>query len=110
MVGKWPDRGLSSSRADIAVIKIPADHLPDLAFGDSSKIKGGDFAHQPGRGNLGIEDSMVRASGDPPILLLVNRQGKTLCVVVQPEGIACESRRCERGCRAPPQVVSEEFF
>jgi serine protease Do len=61
-------------RTDIAVLKVEAKDLPVLVFGDSSKVKVGDFAlaignpfglnqtvtmgivSATGRGNLGIED------------------------------------------------------
>jgi serine protease Do len=64
----------TDSRTDIAVVKIDAKNLPALAFGDSSKVKVGDFAlaigspfglnqtvtmgivSATGRGGLGIED------------------------------------------------------
>jgi serine protease Do len=61
-------------RTDVAVLKIAAQHLPALPFGDSSKVQVGDLAlaigdpfgigqtvtmgiiSATGRGNLGIED------------------------------------------------------
>jgi serine protease Do len=64
----------TDSRTDIAVVKVEAKNLPVIVFGDSSKVKVGDFAlaignpfglnqtvtmgivSATGRGNLGIED------------------------------------------------------
>jgi serine protease Do len=64
----------TDSRTDLAVLKIDAEELPAIAFGDSSKVRVGDFAiaigspfglnqtvtlgivSATGRGELGIED------------------------------------------------------
>jgi serine protease Do len=64
----------TDSRTDIAVVKVDATNLPVIVFGDSSKVKVGDFAlaignpfglnqtvtmgivSATGRGGLGIED------------------------------------------------------